>query len=1201
MKKTLLLLASVALLLVGCQKEKFAEEQVGEMTKATFTACVDGGVATRASADNDGNGAKVNRCIMEIYFQDQLYTRREAAMSGNPATVTFVNVPVVAGKEYQVLFWADCGTSLSDKYYATDAGLKTVTVKKDAFITALNSKKNDELDAFFGAGDYTVGQTTNNSFNITLHRPFAQLNVITTDLGAGKTVTCADLLPEKVSVSYKAADKFNVATGEISSSVAGGYTYSYEAPVYGTWSSTKTELTLSMDYILASTEQELVNVTFVTKNGGLAVMTHSLSNLPYKRNYRTNVKGDLLTTAGSWTATIAPAWTTPAYDVPFYVATSIQDAQDYIAPDSQGTVKAKSVDLTKATISQDNVGSDGKIQFMLKETSPEDLVNFTLPSIPSTIQNCTGWKIENEPAYPTQNVGVNAPAGTKVVIDAPKSHVTVTGSSYDEIEASTGDNTLVIPQGVSVTHLKITKGAVEIHGTVTSLSVNPAEIAGSNPVQYEKVVFRECEGLSADVFKKIYSEEEPVCNYIDPWYTYEQVEGGKYNIYKRPVVAMIGEKEYKSLSDAVAAVPANNTDLVTIKVMSDVVINADALAINKNNVVLDGQGHTIAIDETDTRLNNYLVDGSSKKYGSFQMIKVSGNDVTLKNMTLDCNNYRGVSLATTCGGKNASYENIIYKGKGSGHYYGSAANEGTLTFKDCTFETHGYAIHTGNGAPDLVITNCDINGWVSYGSSTKSATITNCHFFSAEDQYNGTLATIRPYCNSTITGCTFSKEFLEKTHYTGITVRDAATVEFKGCLVDNGEIVDMANYTVLDPSDPWKDGGVMAIDATGNATDGFSAGTFVAKQASDIKAAQGFRIVAVEGKTNVWTTAPVEYKTTLLRGNEVFGQYETIAGAVKAFNFDENITAGDYTLNIKPGTYNEDMILFIQDKTEGKYRTLLVQSADPNQKVLVKSTSGNGAVFGIAAESDYSGGPISFKNIDFDVTENTNSETCVICFAGSQSGKPDEIFPEPTTNFNRRYAHDVSFDNCNIIGNGSSKAFRAPNGSSAGAIKVENCEITNCVYGFDTYIVAQDAKLEYGLHVKNVRFDGGVFINNQSAGASEISVEGCVIKCNKDYAIRTSGSAYLLQKFTHQFIIKNTTIEVDGAELDKDAGVIYFRKSETHASIENCIVTKNNITCKDNGSFNLYDIYNNGTSVTINGKTLPSGPGVGMEWLTATE
>ena len=324
MKKTLLLLSTAALLLAGCAKEKFAEPSVGGLTDATFTASVDGGVATKAVADNDGNGAYVNRCIMEIYFQNELYKRLvESTTSG---VATFANVPVVAGKEYKILFWADCGgEELADKYYTT-TDLKTVTVAKEAFIAALKAGDNDKLDAFFFADNYNVPQAGGN-YAATLKRPFAQLNVITTDVGEGKTVTSTALLPEKVSVSYTAAKSINVATGEIS----GTETYAYEAHVYGAWSDAKTELTLSMDYILASTEQGAVDVTFKTKNGSTEVMSHALTNLPYKRNYRTNIKGALLTTTGDWTATIVPGWNQPDEEVAIIEAGSVAAANEAFA------------------------------------------------------------------------------------------------------------------------------------------------------------------------------------------------------------------------------------------------------------------------------------------------------------------------------------------------------------------------------------------------------------------------------------------------------------------------------------------------------------------------------------------------------------------------------------------------------------------------------------------------------------------------------------------------------------------------------------------------------------------------------------------------------------------------------------------------------------------------------------------------------
>lgn len=503
MKKYLLLFTSAALLLVGCAKEQIVDLQEGELTNVTFTANLDNGVATKAVADGDGKGPNVNRCIMEIYYGDTFYKRLvqpvTPAAGEAKAYATFANVPVVAGKEYTVLFWADCGgDNNADKYYTTktdtnNKGLKAVTVAKDAFIGALKAGENDELDAFYLGDKYTITQG-GVSKDVTLKRPFAQLNVITTDVAANKAVISEGLLPDKVAVKYKASNEINVATGEVS----GEGDYEYEASVYGkyendNWNAVKTrgELTLSMDYVLAAADKGAIDVEFKIKNGGDYVLTHNLTNLPYQRNYRTNVKGELLTVGGTWTATIDADWTTPNHDVPFYVASSIDDAQNYI--NSTNQEKSKAVDLTKAEIEQSDVKVDGTIHFVLKTTSPQDLVNFTLPAIPQGI-TATGWTIEYEDNYPTKNVGVNAPEGTKVTIKAPTSHVTVTGTSYAEIVASTGDNTLVIPQGVTVADLKIEKGGLEIHGIVAAASVTGTK---------ETVFVRACEGLSETVYNTL--------------------------------------------------------------------------------------------------------------------------------------------------------------------------------------------------------------------------------------------------------------------------------------------------------------------------------------------------------------------------------------------------------------------------------------------------------------------------------------------------------------------------------------------------------------------------------------------------------------------------------------------------------------------------------------------------------------------------
>lgn len=516
MKKAFILVASAALLLVGCAKESVSEQD-GGLTTASFTAGFENAVATKAIADNDGNGANVTRCIMEIYYGDQLYKRLEQPVSNK--TATFSNVTVVAGKKYRILFWADCGNGLENKYF--DAGdLKSVKIMKNAFLAALQSKDNDKLDAFFFSDDYTVPQG-GGSYGATLRRPFAQLNIITTDVGEDNTVFKEDLLPEKVSVSYTGANKINVATGEVS----GSEDYAYEASVYGAWetvTSTRKELTLSMDYILAPAEKSMLDVIFKTKNGNAVVMNHSLTNLPCQRNYRTNVKGQLLTVGGTWSATISPNWI-DSRDVNLREVDGISSLNEVLA------VGANDV---KVTLPATPDGS--KVIF----TSVNDLQDVVL-SFAGSGQTVTFTNADG--AAGPKSLTITAPAGTSLVFEKPQQHVVINGTTYDTIQGAFSANTLVISEGVTVSTLKITAGGLEIHGTVSTIGEGLTD----------DVKVRACEGLSADVYNALKS-------YIyTPYYKAVQ-NGDKWDIVAVDKTAMIGENVYYNLKDAIAAVQSGD-------------------------------------------------------------------------------------------------------------------------------------------------------------------------------------------------------------------------------------------------------------------------------------------------------------------------------------------------------------------------------------------------------------------------------------------------------------------------------------------------------------------------------------------------------------------------------------------------------------------------------------------------------------------
>lgn len=303
MKKILFALASLSLLLAGCAKEQLKDSPANEETvSVNLTAALSDVAATRASFDGDGAGVYADQCLLQVWWNGKLFLEKTAPVSDLKAK--FENVILIKDQTYDFLFWAD---NAAGAYYDTDTLMKVKIT--DTYVGC-----TDKRDAFYAA---IPGKTVTETFSqdVKLYRPFAQLNVITTDIPALRAQITDNALfaasvPEKVKVSVTAPTVFNVKTGTSSEPRE----LTYTAPVYTKPYKTTTgaKNTLSMDYFLApSTEGNLVEVKFSAKNetSGLADINYTFSNIPLRRNYRTNITGALITVIGTVNVEIKPLWT----------------------------------------------------------------------------------------------------------------------------------------------------------------------------------------------------------------------------------------------------------------------------------------------------------------------------------------------------------------------------------------------------------------------------------------------------------------------------------------------------------------------------------------------------------------------------------------------------------------------------------------------------------------------------------------------------------------------------------------------------------------------------------------------------------------------------------------------------------------------------------------------------------------------------
>ena len=307
--------------LYSCQEEDLATKD--SILPASLTVTIPQGIQTRSAADY-GQGTNINRCILEIYRNGVLYGERKVqAVADNQ--VTFSDLRLVSSQSYDFVFWADCADNLEDKYYNT-ADLTAVTVK-DQYVG-----NDDGFDAFYAKESYTV--TDNFSQTITLTRPFGQLNVKTNDLeelGPSQT----DLVPTHVKMEFTAMPtSFNALTGEAGNPQTVSYTAAVEDIEAGE---------LTVDYIWASDDEaDLHDFTMTFLHDGATITTNdNFNNIPLRRNYRTNVSGNLLTKSGELNVTIKPGFEEMDYAYEYLI-----EAATLVVPEG----KTLEIDLNGHTI-----------------------------------------------------------------------------------------------------------------------------------------------------------------------------------------------------------------------------------------------------------------------------------------------------------------------------------------------------------------------------------------------------------------------------------------------------------------------------------------------------------------------------------------------------------------------------------------------------------------------------------------------------------------------------------------------------------------------------------------------------------------------------------------------------------------------------------------------------------------------------------
>ena len=256
--------------------------------------------APQMRAYSDGSTATVLQyAVYEVkadqplnYLENLAYETK--TLEGGAANV---QLELANNKKYAVIFWASA---------SVDGPYTFVPAEKKVTVDYTNAVCNDESrDAFYAYKEFEVkGAAT---LRVELRRPFAQVNVGTSDLAAaqnsGFNPSTSALVVKNVFstlnlVDGTASDNVDVVTfGEANVPNLAEETFPVTGHDY-----------LAMSYVLVGKDKASYDVVYTIKAEDNTVITNTIGAVPMQANYRTNIYGKLLTSTTDINVEIKPGY-----------------------------------------------------------------------------------------------------------------------------------------------------------------------------------------------------------------------------------------------------------------------------------------------------------------------------------------------------------------------------------------------------------------------------------------------------------------------------------------------------------------------------------------------------------------------------------------------------------------------------------------------------------------------------------------------------------------------------------------------------------------------------------------------------------------------------------------------------------------------------------------------------------------------------
>ena len=810
------LMAVAVLFTASCAKEDISSSIGGGEVEVTFTANLPE-LGTRAY----GEGSEITTLRYEVYSNGETLSGLGGTTRITAAAPITVNLVLIKGMSYDILFWADNGSNL----YTINDGVVS--------FSAQGIQANDESrDAFYAAvKGFNPADATAENTKIDLYRPFAQLNAKVTNMDeVNKSITVTS-----TTISTKIYTTFNpFAANE--SEVVGGLTA--EPVTFTATTMTAEDIAaghLSMNYLLAPAGGCVADVAFTFNNNkGVAITGTTYTNVPLKANYRTNIIGALLTNSTDFTVEIKPAfgepdveeWESIADGVVLmnntYLITSLNglkwfaDATNGITRAGGNTFKGKTVQLgTDIDLNNElwtPIAANGKFEGKF------DGGNYTISNLKVKVDDRAPAGLFARASYVSnlklENVSIEGHYKTGAVVGdglcsrINNCHVKNAYIKITPLNEDDGNHA-----GGIVGYL-----SAESEAYVTNCSVTNANI----------IAYRDCGGIAGTTtgetcspvvknnnLKDVYI----VANQLDPYcdatknanvgevvgrnsksidLTDNTCDNVHADVLKKNTEGHIEISNIAGVSYFAELVDAGNTFAgETIKLKNDI----DASAKNWNPIgdnrtddaafsgIFDGQGHTInGAHITGDHCFNGAVYGSKEGWGLFSVL----DGATVKNLKIDeaiFGSYTVISGVIAGYANNTTFDNIdITNSKVAGYnwYTGGVVGwaQGECTFKDINLDN---TVAVGS----LWDSHGQNAGGIAGGVSASSKiTIEDCNIACVLDVINDVTSNYKWYIYR-VSGMIIGNTNTTEVKYNEVVTASATNVTCKNVKVTYG---DWMNY-----------------------------------------------------------------------------------------------------------------------------------------------------------------------------------------------------------------------------------------------------------------------------------------------------------------------------------------------------------------------------------------------------------------------